>query len=183
MLQHPQLRPVATLAVGTVVFGGTVGVLAHSGPADPRVALAGLLAAAALSVALLTMIWARRRADSGSAAPRARRQGSEPASGTSPSRLAMVDLGRGRAAVIFDEPVPDPEPRRRPNPLSALSTAHEAAATADAICKAVADAVEAAGTGATPDVRTRPPRIPVTTLWTRLRSGRGTRRGGAPDSR
>lgn len=181
MHQHPQLRPVATLAVGTVVFGGTVAVLMHSGPVDPRVAGAGLLAAAALTVALLTMIWARRRTDSGHAGPSVRSGPPGSAPTASPDRLTVIDLGQGQAAVIFAEPAPRPTPLQ-PAPPAEVSSAREAAATATAICEAVAAAVAAAAKDETPDSRTTPATLPGPGLWSRLRARRTARGDTRPDS-
>lgn len=180
MHQHPQLRPVATLAVGTAVFGGTVAVLAHSGPVDPRVAAAGLLASAALTVALLTMIWARRRTGSGRANPSARsgRPGSTPE--TSGDRLTVIDLGQDQAAVIFAEPALRPTPLQ-PAPTAAGSAAREAAETATAICEAVVAAVAAAEQDEASGSRTAffPP---GPGLWSRLRTRRTARGDARPDS-
>jgi len=182
MHQHPQLRPVATLAVGTVVFGGTVAVLVRSGPVDPRVAVAGLLAAAALSVALLTMIWARRRTDSRHADRSVRSGLSGSAPTASADRLTVIDLGQGQAAVIFAEPTPRPTPLQPSSPAAASST-REAAATATAICEAVAAAVAAAAKDEALDSRTTPATLPGPGLWSRLRARRTARGGARPDSR
>lgn len=187
MLQPPQLRPVATLAAGTAVFGGAVAVLAYAKPVDPRAALAGLLAAAALTVALLTMIWARRRTICGRTGPSIR---PEVPPATPADRVTVIDLGQGQSAVIFAEPTPGPTPLEPGPGIGALS-AREAAATADAICAAVAAAVEAAGQGQAPGpgtgpaVGSSPPGGPGrwSRLQSRLRSRRPARGGPGPDSR
>jgi hypothetical protein len=186
MHQNPHLYPVTTLAVGIVVFGGTVAVLVHWKPFDPRVALAGLLAAAALTVALLTMIWARRRTGSGHASPSIRSSIPGGAPVTSEDRLTVIDLGQGQAAVIFAEPAPHPTPLQ-PGPHLAASSVREAEATADAIYDAVAAAVEAAGKDEAPSSKEDitspffPPGGPG--LWSRLRARRTARGGARPDSR
>lgn len=124
----------ATLGVALAVFGGTTTVLLRTGPLDPRVAMAGLLAAAGLAVALAAMIWARHRTEA--ALPQDDDRLTAGAKG--PEKLAVVPLGKGQAAVIFDEPAtparpgPDPAPNRR--------DAHHAA---DAIWAAVDAAVAA----------------------------------------
>lgn len=186
MHQNPHLYPVTILAVGIVVFGGTVAVLVHRGPFDPRVALAGLLAAAALTVALLTMIWARRRTGSGHTSPSTRSgiPGGTPV--TSEDRLTVIDLGQGQTAVIFAEPAPRPTPLR-PEPHTAASSAREAAVMADAIYNAVAAAVDAAGKDEAPRSKkdsTSPLfQPPGPGLWSRLLARRTARGGARPDSR
>lgn len=130
----------ATLAVGTAVFGVTLTVLARSGPLDPRAALAGILAAAALTAALLALAWARRRT-AGGAGSLARSTFNGAAD--KPQRtLQVVPLGNGQAAVVFDEP-----PTGRPVPYAPpAAPAADPAAEADAIWAAV-QAVTAAPAG------------------------------------
>jgi len=171
MHQHPQLRPVATLFVGTVVFGGTLAVLVRSGPLDLRVALAGVLAATALTVALMAMIWARRRAESGRSGSLARRADPGNSPDGSEIRVAIIDLGQGQTAVIFDEPAIGPSPSRT-GPRAPLPPAHETTATTDAICAAVAAAVEAAGPVQAPDPASAANPPPGGGLWSRLLSRR-----------
>jgi hypothetical protein len=171
MHQHPQLRPVATLAVGTVVFGGALAVLVRSGPLDPRVALAGVLAAAALTVALMAMIWARRRTESGRSGALARRADPGSSPDGSEIRVAIIDLGQGQTAVIFDEPAIGPAPRRAGS-RPPLPPAHEVTATTDAICAAVVAAVESAGTADAPAPPSGANPSPGAGLWARLVSRR-----------
>lgn len=166
MPARPIGSPLAVLAVGTVVFGGAVAWLARSGSRDPRIALAGLLAALTLTVALLLMVWARRRAGArpvGTAASRVAR-GVPPAE----PRLTVVDLGRGQAAVIFDEPEARAGAGSRPSP-SPLSPAREAELSAAAIFEAVTAAVAAA------EPSPRHPPGPGRLSWRRLGLGRGRR--------
>ncbi len=134
--RRPSLLP-AALGIALVVFGGTVAVMVRSGPLDPRLALAGLAAAAALTVALVVMIWARHRTES--ALPPAREIGP---SLVSPGRSGtiVVPLGDGEAAIIFDEPVPS-----RPAAPTPAAVRREATHTADAIWDAVDAAVSEAG--------------------------------------
>lgn len=136
----------ATLGVALAVFGGTAAVLMRSGPLDPRVAMAGLVAAGGLTVALAAMIWARHRTE---AALTQDRRG--PVAGVDgPGAMVVIPLGQGQAAVIFDDPVAAARPA--PDPV----TGHrEALRTADAIWAAVDAAVAAtspspAGPNATP---------------------------------
>jgi hypothetical protein len=162
MRPRPSRSPVAILAVGTVVFGGAVAWLARSGARDPRIALAGLLAAVTLTVALLLMVWARRQAG-----------GRPVGKSTNPSRLTVVDLGQGQAAVIFDEPAAHAGAGARPWPHP-VNPAQETELAATAIFEAVTAAVGAAEPSLPNDSSPRP------SFWHRLRFNR--RHRPHPDS-
>jgi hypothetical protein len=124
----------ATLGIALAVFGGTTAVWLRSGPLDPRVALAGLVAAGGLTVALAAMIWARHRTEA--ALPH--RKDRPGAGDARPGALVVVPLGKGQSAVIFDEPAAPP--LRAPDPVANRRAAHR---TADAIWAAVDEAVAA----------------------------------------
>lgn len=146
---RPSLLP-ATLGVALVVFGVTTTVLLRSGPLDPRVALAGLAAAAGLTVALVVMIWARHRTEATLA-----REKNLPAAGAGgPGALVVVPLGQGQAAVIFDEPAVSAPPGS-----NQAADRRAAGHTADAIWAAV-DAAVAAEATAGPPAAPPPPRRP-----------------------
>ena len=130
----------AALGVALLVFGGTVVAMVQSGPLDPRIALAGLAAAAALTVALVIMIWARHRAEA--PLPRGRDRGAAPDDGTGTQGTVIVPLGHGEAAVIFDEPAAATPPCPVAVPAAVR---REASRTADAIWDAVDAAVTEAG--------------------------------------
>lgn len=173
MPKPPRTLLLASLAVGAAACGAALAFLALAGPFDPRAAAGGVLAAAALSASLLALAWARRRALARPvAAPRAATEASR-------AGLAVVPLGGGEAAVIFDEPRaagrdaapgPDPGPRR------------DAAAAADAIWDAVDAAVRDA---ARPAAGNDPPAPGAQSLLDRarrrLRPGPGP--GPGDDSR
>lgn len=142
MDRHARFILVATLAFGTVVFGGTVAVLAVSRPLDPWAAMAGILAAGVLTVALLAMVWARRRAAGAGQRPIGAAPVRRPAGG-----LALVPLGDGQAAIIFDADATVPAPATDQDPAAA---AREAAVAADDIWAAITDAVADAGRQTTP---------------------------------
>ena len=137
MDRHARFILLASLAFGTVVFGGTVAVLAMSSPVDPWAAMAGILAAGALTVALLAMAWARRRTSGAGQRP----NGADPVRDQD-SGLAVVPLGDGQAAVIFDADAAGPVPAAAPDPAVA---AREAAVAADTIWAAITDVVADAG--------------------------------------
>ena len=174
MRPHSARSPLATLAVGTAVFGGAVAWLSRSGPRDPRVALAGLMAALVLTTALLLLIWARRRTDARERVGRAVVPVPGQAKGTG---LTLIDLGQGQAAVIFDEPA---GPGDRPHGAGhhRISREREAERDATAICDAVSAA--AAASPPAPARKTDPG-----SLWHRLRFGRrkGPDSDFPPDSR
>jgi hypothetical protein len=127
------------------------------------------------------MIWARRRTESGPGGGRSRRTGLLNNTDGSEIRVAIIDLGQGQTAVIFDEPAVGPAPRRT-GPGAPLSAAHEITATAEAICEAVTAAVEAAGhaEAAGPRAGANPP--PGAGLWSRVRARRAARRRSSHDS-
>lgn len=140
----PRSRLVATATVGAVVFGAAVAAIGRRAAADPRVTAAGLLTAGALTVALLLMVWARRRTGAPRTGRRDRRPGAAPA--RDDGRLAVVPLGDGQAAVIWDEPA---APGRQ-GPVAGDDAAREAAAATAAIWEAVDAAVLAADLAAEP---------------------------------
>jgi hypothetical protein len=172
----PRIRILAGGAVGTVVFGGTLAALAAAGPFDPRVALAGLMAAGALTLALLVMIWARHRTEAARQAGPAIRSGG--ADDGPPPKLAVVSLGDGQAAVIWEEAA-----ARAVSPPSAppVATGADATAASDAIWAAVEAAV---GAAATPP-RAVPPRTGpfgrVRWPWRTARRRLRPRRSGSAD--
>lgn len=166
--------PLAALAVGTAVFGGAVAWLSRSGPRDPRVALAGLMAALVLTMALLLLIWARRRTG-----PRER---SGRTAGPVPGQpqgtgLTLIDLGQGQAAVIFDEPE---GPGGRPPAAGhrRIPPERDAERDATAICEAVSAA-------AAPSSPAPVPKSDRGLRWRRPGFGRrkGPHSGFPPDSR
>jgi hypothetical protein len=144
MEMSPRSRLVATATVGAVVFGAALAAIGHRATADPRVTAAGLLTAGALTVALLLMVWARRRTGAPRKARRDRRQGAAPAGGA--ERLAVIPLGDGQAAVIWDEPAAP----GRPQPTASDTADRETAAATAAIWDAVDAAVLAADPAAEP---------------------------------
>lgn len=124
----------ATLGVALAVFGGTAAVWLRTGPLDPRVAMAGLVAAAGLTVALAAMIWARHRTE---AALPHRKDRPEAGNG-GPDSLVVVPLGTGQAAVIFNEPAVS-----APQTTDPVANRTAARRSADAIWAAVDAAVAA----------------------------------------
>lgn len=146
----------ASLAAGTATAGAVLAYLALAGPFDPRAAAGGVLAAAALSLSLLALAWARRRAQPGPGA-RADRGDGRPSHADEPRPgLALVPLGDGEAALIYDEPRAGGRPAQAGQAPPAAG--REAAATADAIWDAVDAAVEAA---AGPPAGSAPPAPPA----------------------
>lgn len=129
----------ASLGVALLVFGGTIIVMVRSRPLDAGIALAGLGAAAALTLALVAMIWARHHAEA--ALPLRRDRAAPPGAASPPDAspfagTVVVPLGDGQAAVIFDDPRAAPAPTVAPAAMR-----REAAHTADAIWDAVDAAV------------------------------------------
>lgn len=160
MRNQAPFHVLATLAVGTAVFGVTLVFLALARPVDPRAALAGILAAAALTGALLGLAWARRRTldrhpPAGTIAP------------PGPPALTVVPLGDGQAAVVFAD--------SRGAPGAEADLHRSAQAEAEAIWAAVT-AVTATGpatpAGPGPGIPA-PRRRPF--AWVRFRSRRESR--------
>lgn len=179
MSRHARLLLLAVPCVGTVVFGGTLAVLARSRTLDHRgdlAALAGILAAAGLTMALLGLAWARFRTERSAGDNSKRAPGPRVPAGPA---LTVIPLAEGQAAVVFDEVAA--RPRVPPGNTRPLHPGPEAAAAADAIWDAVADVVAASGQAAVPPsarIPDRRPNLPRSARSWARRLGHGLRRQG-----